>query len=375
MVKKELPPATRYAAAYALALTKSPLARTRCCSRCKTTAPKFEPSRPRAWAMSALTLTPCHSRSSSMIPTTAPPPRRLVRSRSWPPSASPTRALRLVRSPTSHSAPSGWCVADSAGGGQPLLALAQQGLPPSGKALLVSLRQQLAAGFKATQDSRTKQDIANLDCRLAGALDRQTMTVTESLGCGEGLIPEPQRLATTLSDLAAVASASPVADAGKKAQELGAYIIHADPRVKAATVSLLGELKSPVAIEKVRTQLGSADPVLAGAAAAAAAKLGDKSAIPAIRALAQKALTQVDLAIPVAEALATLDAKEAAADLEPWLQSTHATIRKSAADALTKLKGIPSWRCAWSAPSTRRSPPSCRKTRASPSRRRRASLR
>ena len=75
--------------------------------------------------------------------------------------------------------------------------------------------------------------------------------------------------------------------------------------------------------------------------AASSAKLGDKTQIPQIRQLAQKALTQVDIAPTIAEALTVLDAKEAIGDLEAWLESPNATIRQSAADALTKLKGMP----------------------------------
>jgi cyclophilin family peptidyl-prolyl cis-trans isomerase len=81
--------------------------------------------------------------------------------------------------------------------------------------------------------------------------------------------------------------------------------------------------------------------VLAAAAASSAAKLGDKTQIPQIRQLAQKALTMVDIAPTISEALATLDAKDAIGDLEAWLKSPNATIRQSAAEALTKLKGTP----------------------------------
>ncbi|MBL8915723.1 MAG: peptidylprolyl isomerase [Archangium sp.] len=228
---------------------------------------------------------------------------------------------------------------DTAGGGQPLLALAQSGLPASGKALIVSLRSQLNAAKTAT-DQKTKMDAANLDCRFAAALDRIGGSITEVMNCGHGLIEEPRRLALGLQQLAEAARAGTV-DGNKLNAEVGSFVYHTDPRVKLAAVELLGELKTPAAQEKVRSQLLAADLVLAAAAAASSANLGDKTQIPTIRQLAQKALTQVDIAPTIAEALAKLDAKDAISDLEGWLKSPNATIRQSAADALTKLKGAP----------------------------------
>lgn len=225
---------------------------------------------------------------------------------------------------------------DTAGGGQPLLALAQQGLPPVGKALLQSLRSQLAAGRTAT-DQKIRADVANLDCRLAAAIDRLSGTLVEVLNCGDGLVDEPRRLTLGLRELAQ----APALDGNRLVSEVGSFVFHVDPKVKLAAVELLGELKAPAAQEKVRSQLLSADPVLAAAAASAAAKLGDKSAIPQVRQLAQKAATQVDVAPTLAEALGLLDAKDAIGDLEAWLKSPNATIRNSAAEALTKLKGQP----------------------------------
>ena len=230
---------------------------------------------------------------------------------------------------------------DSAGGGQPLLALAQQGLPAAGKAVLTSLRSQLNAA-KTAPDQKIKRDAGKLDCRLAAAIDRINGTLSEVMNCGHGLVDEPRRLQLGLQALAEAAKdpKSPV-DPAKLTAEVGSFVFHTDGKVKLAAVELLGELKGPAAQEKVRTQLLAADPVLAAAAASSSAKLGDKTQIPQLRQLAQKAMTQVDIAPTIAEALATLDAKDAIADLEPWLKSPNATIRQSAAEALTKLKGTP----------------------------------
>lgn len=228
---------------------------------------------------------------------------------------------------------------DTAGGGQPLLALAQQGLPAPGKSLLQSLRTQIAVA-KSAPDQKIKTDAANLDCRLAGALDRISGSITEVMTCGHGLVDEPRRLQLGLQALQEAAKSGTV-DGNKLVLEVGSFVFHTDPRVKLAAVELLGELKTPAAQDKVRSQLLSADLVLAAAAASSAAKLGDKSQIPQIRQLAQKALSAVDIAPTVSEALMTLDAKDAIPDLEAWLKSPNATIRQSAAEALTKLKGTP----------------------------------
>jgi cyclophilin family peptidyl-prolyl cis-trans isomerase/HEAT repeat protein len=224
---------------------------------------------------------------------------------------------------------------DSAGGGQPLLMLAQTGLPASGRPLLQSLRQELLNGVRSVQDARVRQDIANIECRIAAALDKQTGSPQEVLNCGGNLIGEPQRLSMVLKELANVQAADP----NKRAAEIGSFVFHNDPRVKIAALEVLGNTKSQTSIDKVRTQLLNSDPTVAAYAASAAARLGDKGSIATIRGLAMKAMTQVEIAPTVAEALATLDAKEAIPDLEQWLTSTHATIRASAAQALSQLKG------------------------------------
>lgn len=230
---------------------------------------------------------------------------------------------------------------DSAGGGQPLLALAQQGLPAVGKSVLQSLRSQLVVA-KAASDQKIRRDAGKLDCRLAAAMDRISGSLSEVMGCGHGLVDEARRLQLGLQALAEAArDAKPPLDPARVTAEVGSYVFHADGRVKLAAVELLGELKGPAAQEKVRTQLLATDPVLAAAAAASSAKLKDKTQIPQIRQLAQKAMTQVDIAPTIAEALTLLDAKDAIGDLEAWLKSPNATIRQSAAEALTKLKGVP----------------------------------
>jgi cyclophilin family peptidyl-prolyl cis-trans isomerase/HEAT repeat protein len=336
LLKRDLPVATRYGAAFALMQSKNPLARATLLAGTGDDASEVRALCAKGLGevgtdVDAVTLKKLIDDPDYRVAVEAT--RSLARlalkckSAACPAVGALTdlssRAERLVRG-------------DSAGGGQPLLALAQAPLPAIAKPLLVSLRGQLAVG-KAAPDQRVRQDVANLDCRLAAAVDRLNGTLAEVLACGNGLIDEPRRLSLGLRELATV----PAADPARRAAEVGSYVFHADPKVKLAAVELLAETKAPASVEKVKTQLASTDLVLAAAAAGALAKLGDKASLPAIRALMPRAVTQVDAAPVVADALATLDAKEAVPELQGWLGSTNASIRAAAAEALTRLTGQP----------------------------------
>ncbi len=227
---------------------------------------------------------------------------------------------------------------DTAGGGQPLLALAQAELPQQARPLLVTLRSQLGAAKTAT-DAKVKKDAANLDCRLAAAIDRLGGALNEVLSCGYGSVDEARRLQLGLQALNE--SGFRPSDAGKFFNSVGSYVLHPDARVKLAAVELLGSINTSASMEKLRPLLLSSDVVLAASAASSLAKLGDKTQVTLIRQLGQKVSSQADVAPMVAEALATLDGKEAVGDLEAWLKSPHAAVRQAAADALTTLKGSP----------------------------------
>ncbi len=225
---------------------------------------------------------------------------------------------------------------DVAAGGQPLLALTQSELPLEGKALLTALRSQLA-GVKAPDD-RTRRDLANLDCRFAYALDRLSGSMTETTTCGGGLVEEARR---SQLGLQALIDSKSRPDAEKLAPQVLSYADARDARVNTAAVELLGNLDTPASREKLRSLLGSEDLILASAAASSLAHLDDKTQIPAIRQLVQRAGSSVDVAAQVADALAILDAKEAVPDLRLWLRSPQHAVRTAAADAITKLEGAP----------------------------------
>ncbi|NVJ18511.1 HEAT repeat domain-containing protein, partial [Myxococcus sp. AM010] len=86
--------------------------------------------------------------------------------------------------------------------GHALLALAQQGLPASGRPILESLRLALADAERGAASDLARGDLAWLDCRLAAAMDRQEGALKEVLGCGYGRVPEARRLALGLREVA-----------------------------------------------------------------------------------------------------------------------------------------------------------------------------
>ncbi len=158
-------------------------------------------------------------------------------------------------------------------------------------------------------------DDPKLKCRMAIARDKKAGKLDESLGCGPlalhevGAAPPEEKLSSTSS-----------------AELLGA-------------LDAVGASKAAHLAPKVRPLVESEDHIVAAGAAVALAKLGDREAIPAIRALARSVLAHEDIAPSVADALAELDAKEAVPELTAWLASRNATVRHSAAAALTKLTG------------------------------------
>ncbi|MBX5481975.1 MAG: peptidylprolyl isomerase [Myxococcaceae bacterium] len=223
---------------------------------------------------------------------------------------------------------------DVAGGAQPLLALAQQGLPMSGRPLLASLRGRVIAGAGKVQ-GRLKADFANIDCRLAATMDKQQGKLEDVLLCGGGLIPEARRLILGLNELAT----APAKDPERRVLDVAPYLRHGDNGVKAAALNVLGELKAKSAADRIRPLIDSSDLILATAAASAAGKIGDTQAIPQIRALVMKTAKLPELAGPIAEALANLNAKDAEVELRAMLQSPYTNQRLAAAQALTKLTG------------------------------------
>ncbi len=335
LLKKDLPPSTRYGAAYGLARSKAGGARS-----WLVLCANDDASEVRAVCAKGL--------GDVGIDVDAVTLKKLLDDPDYRVAAEATVALAKMANRCKGSA----CTAlgaladlsmrverllrgDAAGGGQPLLALAQQPLPPAGKALLTSLRSQLLAGVASVTDPRVRYDLANIECRLAAALDRQNGTIAEVVNCGGGMIPEVQRFGAVLRSFAE----GPLSDPNKVAKELGAYAMHNDSRVKVAALGALGATKSSLAVDKVRAQLLEADPIVQAAAANALGKLGDRASIPQLRALAAKAVESPDIAPALAEALVELDAKDAAPELDAWLKSTNATVRHEAAAALTKLTG------------------------------------
>ncbi len=226
---------------------------------------------------------------------------------------------------------------DTVGGGQVLLALAQQGLPPVGVPVLVRLHEQLLHALQTATEMKVKRDVANLECRVAVAIDRAEGELNLSPGCGGGAVTEARRFSLMLTELADVEPKNP----RKRYEQVVGYLAHPDAKVRLAAIQALGGSKWPAAAEKLRPFLTGTDLVLAGAAASALAKLSDKASLPQVRALALKCLSDLDAAPDVADALKAFASKDSVPELNQWLGSPHAFLRDAAAEALTQITGKP----------------------------------
>ncbi len=336
LMKPEASPAARFGAAYALAMSKLPAARPALllCTQDEQSEVRINCARGLGEVgtdIDAVTL------------------RKLMQDPDYRVVVEATRALaKLASRCKAASCPAIGALADLtyradrleagdvAGGGQPILALAQQGLPASGRSLLTTLRGRIGAATPKAEGT-LKDDLATLDCRLAAAMDRQGGKLEEVLNCGSGLVPEERRLALGLHELAQ----SPTSQPDARVVHVLMYLQNKDGRVKSAALEVLGETKSPSAAEHVRPLIGSDDLPTAVAAASAAGKLGDKAAAPAIRRLAPKVVKSPEYAEPIADALASLEAKEAEPELRAWMNQPHPNLRIAAAKALTRLTGQP----------------------------------
>jgi cyclophilin family peptidyl-prolyl cis-trans isomerase/HEAT repeat protein len=224
--------------------------------------------------------------------------------------------------------------------GHALLAVAQQGLPLAGRPVLSRLRGALADADRTAVSDEARADLAWLDCRFAGAMDRQTGVLDEVLRCGFGRVPEVRRLSLGLHDVAQFKGA-PGATSVPGAPFAVPYLNHPSPLVRGAALDALSERPVPEAKAPVRALLAGDDAVVAGLAAATAGKLNDAEALPAIEALAARVAQEPDLAEAVAGALVALQGRAVEPRLRGWLVHPHANVRRVAAEALTTLTGAP----------------------------------
>ncbi|RKI54272.1 peptidyl-prolyl cis-trans isomerase [Corallococcus sp. AB049A] len=219
--------------------------------------------------------------------------------------------------------------------GHLFLAVAQQGLPLQGRPVFVSWRKAFAEADRSAATEEAHADLAWLDCRIAAAMDRQQGTLDQVRQCGYGRVPEARWLALGLHEVAQF-----------KGQPTGAafavpYLNHVSPIVRGAALDALSERPVPEAMAPIRALIGGGDAVVAGLAAAAAGKLKDAEALPALEALADRVPKEPDLAEAVAGALVALQGKAAEPRLREWLKHPHANVRRVAAESLTSLTGAP----------------------------------
>ncbi|WP_347402659.1 peptidylprolyl isomerase [Corallococcus macrosporus] len=219
--------------------------------------------------------------------------------------------------------------------GHSLLAVAQQGLPPRGRAVLSRLRSALAQADAAAVSAVAREDVAWLDCRFAAAMDRQQGVLDQVLQCGYGRVPEARWLALGLHEVAQFKGAPTGAAFAVR------YLNHASPVVRGAALDALSARPVPEALAPIRALIGGGDAVVAGLAASAAGKLKDARALPAVEALAERVPKEPDLVEAVAGALVALQGRAAEPRMREWLKHPHANVRRVAAESLTSLTGKP----------------------------------
>lgn len=220
--------------------------------------------------------------------------------------------------------------------GHAILALAQTGLPASGRPVLEELRRALREAPRGAS-AGALDDVAWLDCRLAAAMDRQAGAIAEVLRCGGDRVSEPRRVALGLREVAQ--GQTPAGQGGAK--DAVNWLRHPDARVRLTALEWVAARPGSEALEAVRALIAGDDPVVAGAAAATAGTMKATEALPEVRALAVRVPQEPDLAEPVAGALVALEGKEAEPLLRTWLGHPHSNVRRVAAEFLTKLTGQP----------------------------------
>lgn len=226
---------------------------------------------------------------------------------------------------------------DLAHGGQPLLALAQQGLDAKGRSTLEPLFASLQRAREGATIARTRWALANVECRFAAALDRLDGAPTRSRSCGGGLIPEPMRLAQGLTEIAR--DAAKRSDAPAVLAATAPSLEHASPRVQAAALGVLAELSLPEVLPLVRPVLQRSDVAVFASAVAAVGKRKDVASISVLRAHLAGAVGSIDRALPLIDALQALEARDAKPELEACLGSPQPSIRHAAAAALSAFAG------------------------------------
>jgi cyclophilin family peptidyl-prolyl cis-trans isomerase/HEAT repeat protein len=213
------------------------------------------------------------------------------------------------------------------------LAVAQTGLPEAGRKLLVRWREKLAL---SDPSSGTVFKAGDLDCRLAAAIDRLDGAPSATSSCGLGAVNKAWALAMALKEIAQDPPKAPLA----RVELAKEHLKSADPRVRSAAVELLGSSNAMEARPIARALLDDKDPIIAAGAAMAVAALKDEEALPNMMVLAAQARRTVDVAPAIAEALVTLGSDKVTPVLETWLDAPEATVRHSAAAAISALKKV-----------------------------------
>lgn len=264
------------------------------------------------------------------------PEKPAVKGQPAPPPVLTCAALDALSALKSSAA--GWLTKGFSSTAMPLLVLAQAGLPRAAVPLLKDVR----VALKTQLDQKSKEVVvkasANLDCRLAAAIDRAQGFLSEVFHCGDDKVPESHWLALGLSELS---QAKPEPGKGKaRSAEALPYLSHPDAKVRAAAVAAVASGEGPKAVEALTALLTDKDVVMVSSAASGLAQMKSKASFPAVLALARQ-VPSPELAPGLASALADFANKDAVPVLTTWLTSANAVVRHSAAETLSKLQGKP----------------------------------
>ncbi len=218
---------------------------------------------------------------------------------------------------------------------QPFFALAQVNPGPRFASLLEKWRVKLVAPVRAGTPPAVIDALNKTDCRLAAVQMGHAQAWSPVRACGRDAVPEGLRMTWGLRAL----PPPPAGGADARAALVEPYLRHAASSVRLAALEAISGAVGERARAAVRPLLDDSDRVVAGAAALAASALKDRGAIPLIARLVPEALNNADLAPPIAEAILNLDARELAPNVQVWLEARSPLVRQLGSETLFKLTG------------------------------------
>ncbi|MCA9555279.1 MAG: HEAT repeat domain-containing protein, partial [Myxococcales bacterium] len=210
---------------------------------------------------------------------------------------------------------------------------------PAGKKVLDEVEHATWEG--AEVDPAASTDVAHVQCAVAIALDRLEGAARRIETCGKGAFPEWRRRSAWLELTAAAGGAGAV-------EKLAPFARDPEPRIRAAAVLALGEVKTRASTKVLLDLLGSNDPYVLGAAAETLAR-PDRAGLrpPALPERLGDVLAQLvaqpdaSLVVGLLDAVGKLGPAGAplVGTLDKLRHDPRAAVRRRAAQAMAALTG------------------------------------